>query len=339
VIFHRPRSSSSRACLAASAWLTLRGVGVNPTRTGLLEMLRLMGADIRVEPRATQARPMRREPIADIHVRASALQGIRVPERLVPLAIDEFPVFFIAAAAARGRDAGDGSRRAARQGERSARRHGRGLQGRWASNANCWPTACASRAERAARRGASTATAITASRWRSRSRASVRTAEHRDRGRRQCRDLISRLSGNWPARSAWHCRSWREHPAARSAAPVVTIDGPSGSGKGTVSRLLARSQRLASARQRCALPAGGTGRQPCRRASEDVAAHAQLARRMRVVFESDPLGAERVLLEGSEVTGPLRTEAAGAGASRVAAWPAVREALLERQRAFARPRA
>ena len=84
-------------CLGAPSGLTLRGVGVNPTRTGLLDLLRLMGAQIEVEPHVGGA-----EPIADIHVRASALQGIRVPEALVPLAIDEFPVFFIAAAAARG---------------------------------------------------------------------------------------------------------------------------------------------------------------------------------------------------------------------------------------------
>jgi 3-phosphoshikimate 1-carboxyvinyltransferase len=86
------------AALAAHEGLTLRGVGVNPTRTGLLDMLRLMGADIRVEPYTGSYA----EPIADIHVRASALSGIRVPEALVPLAIDEFPAFFIAAAAAGG---------------------------------------------------------------------------------------------------------------------------------------------------------------------------------------------------------------------------------------------
>jgi 3-phosphoshikimate 1-carboxyvinyltransferase len=85
-------------CLAAGNGMTLRGVGINPTRTGLLDMLRLMGADIRVEARAGAGA----EPLADIHVRASELRAIRVPERLVPLAIDEFPVFFIAAAAARG---------------------------------------------------------------------------------------------------------------------------------------------------------------------------------------------------------------------------------------------
>jgi 3-phosphoshikimate 1-carboxyvinyltransferase len=89
-------------CLAAERGLTIEGVGVNATRTGLLEMLRLMGADIRLVPRPDPRGGPGPEPTADIHVRASALSGVRVPERLVPLAIDEFPVFFIAAAAARG---------------------------------------------------------------------------------------------------------------------------------------------------------------------------------------------------------------------------------------------
>ncbi len=88
-------------CLAAEHGLLLRNVGVNPTRTGLLEMLRLMGADIRVHALRQDTRPGG-EPIADIEVRKSRLKGIRVPESLVPLAIDEFPVFFIAAAVAEG---------------------------------------------------------------------------------------------------------------------------------------------------------------------------------------------------------------------------------------------
>jgi 3-phosphoshikimate 1-carboxyvinyltransferase len=88
-------------CLAAERGLLLRNVGVNPTRTGLLEMLRLMGADIRVHARG-QDGPAGGEPVADIEVRKSRLKGIRVPESLVPLAIDEFPAFFIAAALAEG---------------------------------------------------------------------------------------------------------------------------------------------------------------------------------------------------------------------------------------------
>ncbi len=88
-------------CLAGERGLLLRNVGVNPTRTGLLEMLRLMGADIRVHP-LQQGAGARGEPVADIEVRKSRLKGIRVPQSLVPLSIDEFPAFFIAAAVADG---------------------------------------------------------------------------------------------------------------------------------------------------------------------------------------------------------------------------------------------
>jgi 3-phosphoshikimate 1-carboxyvinyltransferase len=88
-------------CLAAERGLLLRNIGINPTRTGLLELLRLMGADIQVRPQR-QERLTGGEPVADIEVRKSRLKGIRVPESLVPLSIDEFPVFFIAAAVAEG---------------------------------------------------------------------------------------------------------------------------------------------------------------------------------------------------------------------------------------------
>ena len=87
------------ACLAASPSLTLTNIGINPTRTGLLDLLRRMGADIRVYPRAT---PAGAEPVADLEIHASALRGITVHEAEVPLSIDEFPVFFVAAAVASG---------------------------------------------------------------------------------------------------------------------------------------------------------------------------------------------------------------------------------------------
>ena len=89
-------------CLAADRPLLLTNIGVNPTRTGLLELLRRMGADIQVHARAAASHGPTAEPVADIEVRRSALRGITVPEGLVPLAIDELPVFFIAAACARG---------------------------------------------------------------------------------------------------------------------------------------------------------------------------------------------------------------------------------------------
>jgi len=86
------------ACIGARAPFTIHSVGVNPTRTGLLEMLALMGADLRL----INHRTCGAEPVADIEIRPARLRGVRVPERLVPLAIDEFPAFFIAAACAEG---------------------------------------------------------------------------------------------------------------------------------------------------------------------------------------------------------------------------------------------
>jgi 3-phosphoshikimate 1-carboxyvinyltransferase len=84
--------------IAGSGEYIIENVGVNPTRTGVIDILKLMGADITVVPRESQGG----EPVADLHVRRAQLQGIAVPESLVPLAIDELPVLFIAAAAARG---------------------------------------------------------------------------------------------------------------------------------------------------------------------------------------------------------------------------------------------
>lgn len=89
-------------CLAAQDGLRLRNVGVNPTRTGLLQMLQLMGARIVVHPHGAGNADALGEPIADLEVHASRLRGIEVPASLVPLSIDEFPVFFIAAACAEG---------------------------------------------------------------------------------------------------------------------------------------------------------------------------------------------------------------------------------------------
>ncbi len=86
------------ALIAGREPLEIRDVGVNPTRTALIEILRLMGADIRLQPSAELAG----EPRADIEVRPGILRGIVVPEPLVPMAMDELPALFAAAAIAEG---------------------------------------------------------------------------------------------------------------------------------------------------------------------------------------------------------------------------------------------
>jgi cytidylate kinase len=119
--------------------------------------------------------------------------------------------------------------------------------------------------------------------------------------------------------------------------PVLTIDGPSGSGKGTVSRAVAKAlgwhlldsgalyRLVALAARRAGIPL------------DDAAALAQVAERFDIGFDSGAAGEEIVRLGRREVTRDIRSEEAGNDASKVASLPPVRAALLERQRRFALP--
>jgi 3-phosphoshikimate 1-carboxyvinyltransferase len=86
------------ASIAPGSDIVLEHVGINPTRTGVITILRLMGADITLQ----NEQVVGGEPVADIRVRASQLKGIEIPTDQVPLAIDEFPAIFVAAACATG---------------------------------------------------------------------------------------------------------------------------------------------------------------------------------------------------------------------------------------------
>lgn len=121
------------------------------------------------------------------------------------------------------------------------------------------------------------------------------------------------------------------------AVPVMTIDGPSGSGKGTISRAVAKalgwSLLDSGALYRLVALAG-------RRAStslDDGPALARLAAQLDIRFGSNASGEEQIYLDKQDVTRAIRTEEAGNDASKVAALPVVRSALLERQRRFAVP--
>jgi cytidylate kinase len=125
--------------------------------------------------------------------------------------------------------------------------------------------------------------------------------------------------------------------AAAMGVPVIAIDGPSGSGKGTVCRIIA--ERLGwhlldsgALYRLTALAGAARGLDPA-----DEPGHAAIAARLDVRFEVDGTGSERVLLDGRDVTRELRAEVTGNMASVVAVMPSVRAALLARQRAFAEP--
>ena len=107
---HVPADLSSAAfvilavLLANNADVLIENVGVNPTRTGVIDVLQAMGGDISLENQRTPGN----EPVADIRVRSSTLRGGDVDPALVSLAIDEFPVLFVAAAAAKGKSSFSG---------------------------------------------------------------------------------------------------------------------------------------------------------------------------------------------------------------------------------------
>jgi 3-phosphoshikimate 1-carboxyvinyltransferase len=86
------------ASIADDSDIVLQHVGINPTRTGVIDILKLMGADITT----FNEEEVGGEPVADIRIKSAKLRGVHIPEALVPLAIDEFPVLFIAAACAEG---------------------------------------------------------------------------------------------------------------------------------------------------------------------------------------------------------------------------------------------
>jgi 3-phosphoshikimate 1-carboxyvinyltransferase len=86
------------ASIVPGSDVTLRHVGINPTRTGLLDVMRSMGADIQIlNPREEAG-----EPVADLRVRSAPLKGVAVGEELIPQTIDEFPILCVAAAVADG---------------------------------------------------------------------------------------------------------------------------------------------------------------------------------------------------------------------------------------------
>lgn len=117
-----------------------------------------------------------------------------------------------------------------------------------------------------------------------------------------------------------------------SSVPVITLDGPSGSGKGTV------STRLASKLGWHYLDSGAIYRALAHAAGlagvTESGAAAEIARGLQLAFRPAPDGGAAVLLDGADITDAIRTEECGALASRFAADPAVREALLQRQRDF-----
>jgi CMP/dCMP kinase len=122
-----------------------------------------------------------------------------------------------------------------------------------------------------------------------------------------------------------------------SHVPIITIDGPSGSGKGTVSRAAAKALGWSLLDSGALYRLVALAARHVSVSLDDAPALARLAARFDIQFGSDAAGDEAVWLDGQDVTRAIRTEGAGNDASKVAALGPVRAALLERQRRFAVP--
>ncbi len=319
------------ACITPGSDITIKNVGLNPTRTGVLRILELMGADLEISETATVPGG---EPVGSVRARGDGLRGIEVPPELVPLAIDEFPVLFIAAALATGTTIIRGAEELRhKESDRimmmvrglqtlgasveefpdGARILGGGLDGGVVDSAGdhrvAMAFAMAANAARAPIRILNTANVSTSFPGFQQHAISVGLNVDSETG-------VNKNS-------------------VTDVAPVVALDGPGGAGKGTIARAVAahfgwhlldsgalyRLVALSAVNQGVAL--------------DDAQALAGVARELDVQF--DPAADERILLDGQDVTAAIREERCSQGASIVAAVPEVRAALVERQRAFRRP--
>ena len=330
-----PADLSSAAFMMLAATITpysdvlITNVGINPTRTGVIDILRQMGADITV----SGERKSGSEPVADLRVRSAALKGIDVDPALVSLAIDEFPVLFVAAAFAAGttRFSGIGELRvkesdriasmaaglatlgvSVRESADGAEVDGGQVSGGVVDSFDDHRVAMSLAIAGCAATGPVT----------------VRNADNIDTSFPGFVD-VARLIGMDISRGDSALPN-------QKVVPVIAIDGPSGSGKGTIARQVANtlgwhlldSGALYRLTAVAVAAAGEEG--------ADDARLARIAAALDVRFATDDDGEERIYLDGADVTAAVRHEDTGLAASKYAASPAVREALLALQTGFRR---
>lgn len=311
------------ASIASGSELVLKDVGLNPSRIGVIEILQRMGADIQIEPN-----PMSDgEPTAQLTVRSAPLRGIEIPLELVPLAIDEFPAIFIAAACAQGETVLRGAEELrVKESDRIAVM----ADGLSALGIDVEPHPDGIRITGGAFSGGQ----VNAQ------------GDHRIAMSFAMAGLVasgpiyidgcSEVDTSFPG-FVELARAAGLRITDNDAFPIVTIDGPGGAGKGTVAKAIAAALGWHF------LDSGAIYRLLAHRVQttgvtlDQTEVLVELATQMDIEFPTQGQFAGCALLAGEDVTDAIRHESCGQLASELAAQPAVRAALLKRQQDFARP--
>ncbi len=310
------------ACIAQGSDLILENVGINPTRDGVIKILKLMGADIQIL-REYQAGG---EPVADLQIKSSELKGITIPPEFVPIAIDEFPAIFIAAACAKGTTILRGAAEMRiKESDRIAVME-EGLL-RLGVDVEALPDGMIIQ-------GGDIEGGVIESHGDHRIAMSFAVAALRAKGTIKIQDCDN-VATSFPEFSDLAKSAGLNISAvnATKSFPVIAVDGPSGTGKGTL------CGRLAEQLGWHLLDSGSLYRilgliiSDKNITLDDLERITKEALNMDLSFiNSGELVS--ILLNGKDVTDQIRTETAGNLASKIAVIPEVRAALYERQKAF-----
>ncbi len=318
------------ASIVPGSDVTIQGVGVNPTRTGVLDVLGEMGANIVVFNRREAAG----EPVADLRIRAARLRGVRLGAERIPQTIDEFPILCVAAAMAEGETVMSGA--AELRVKESDRIAGMAAELR---KVGVTVTETPDGLIIQGRNGAAFKSAVCASYGDHRVAMSLAIAGLVADGPVQVQDtacIDTSFPGFADLLAQVRPASGAKRPRRKGRKPrqIITIDGPAGAGKSTVAKLLAtrlgyRYLDSGALYRALAWKVLKAGLDPA-----DEPAIAPLLAGTAIALESSPDDA-RVLLDGRDVTQDIRSPDVSRAASAVSALPAVREWLIPLQRQIA----
>jgi 3-phosphoshikimate 1-carboxyvinyltransferase len=297
----------------------IQNVSINPTRDGVVKILQAMGGRLSLNNIRNQAG----EPVADIRVQSSELHGINIPHDLIPSAIDEFPIIFVAAALAKGQTLLTGAEELR---HKESDRITVMLDGLTSLGIDCKELP-----DGAIINGGQLQSGLVDGHGDHRCAMSFLLAGTLSQGQDIAVKGCHNIGTSFPQ---FFDTVKLMGIAVERPVPVITLDGPSGVGKGTTSALIAEQLGWHL------LDSGSIYRSLALKAMKehtyesDEPALIALAQHLDLVFSVGDDGKIQVKLDGEVVNDQLRTEACGEMASKVAPIAAVRQALMQRQKAF-----